>query len=63
VTGANFVIGATLTLDQSAATGVTVVNSTTITGTTPAGQAGPVNVTVTNPNGQHGHKDNLFTYQ
>ncbi len=49
ITGTNFVAGATVTFGATAATNVTVVNSTTITATTPAGSAGAVTVTVTNP--------------
>jgi hypothetical protein len=63
VTGANFVTGATFVLDHSAATGVTFVNSTTLTGTTPAHAVGSVQVEVTNPDGQKGHLDHIFTYQ
>src|SRR5208282_5701447 len=44
-----------------AATNVVVVNSTTITATTPAGTAGAVTVTVTS-NGQTGSLANGFTY-
>ncbi len=47
ITGTNFVAGATVTFGATAATNVTVVNSTTITATTPAGSAGAVTVTVT----------------
>ncbi len=49
ITGTNFVAGATVTFGATAATNVVVVNSTTITATTPAGSAGAVTVTVTNP--------------
>jgi len=41
---------------------VTVVNSTTITATTPAGSAGAVTVTVTNSNGLSGSLASGFTY-
>jgi acid phosphatase len=44
-------------------TNVVVVNSTTITGTTPAHAAGAVNVVVTNPNGQAATLTNGYTYQ
>src|SRR6185436_6595269 len=54
LTGINYAPGATVTLGGTAATGVTVVNSTTITATTPARAAGSVNVTVTNTDGQSG---------
>ena len=44
------------------ATAVTVVNDSTILATTPAGTAGPANVTVTNPDGQSGTLNAGFTY-
>ena len=47
ITGTNFAAGATVTFGSTAATNVVVVNSTTITATTPAGSAGAVTVTVT----------------
>ena len=47
ITGTNFAAGATVTFGSAAATNVSVVNSTTITATTPAGSAGAVTVTVT----------------
>ena len=47
ITGTNFAAGATVTFGGAAATNVVVVNSTTITATTPAGSAGAVTVTVT----------------
>src|ERR1019366_6300280 len=62
ITGANFATGATVTFGGTAATNVVVVNSTTITATTPAGSAGAVTVTVTNPGGQSGSLANGFTY-
>ena len=62
ITGTNFVAGATVTFGGTAATNVAVVNSTTITATTPAGSAGAVTVTVTNPSGQAGSLANGFTY-
>ncbi len=46
ITGANFVAPATVTIGGSAATGVSVASSTTITATTPAHAAGIVNVVV-----------------
>mgnify|MGYP003694103587 CR=1 FL=1 len=46
ITGTNFVSGATVSVGGTAATGVTVVNSTTMTATTPAHSAGAVSVTV-----------------
>ena len=61
ITGTNFATGATVTFGTAAATNVVVVNSTTITATTPAGSAGPVAVTVT-VSGQSGSLGNGFTY-
>ena len=52
LSGSNFLTGATVTFNTSAATNVAVTNSTTITAKAPANPAGPVNVTVTNPDGQ-----------
>ena len=62
VSGTNFQAGATVTFGGVAATGVTRVNSTTITCTTPAHAAGIVNVVVTNPDTQFGTLVNGFTY-
>jgi hypothetical protein len=61
ITGTNFVAGATVTFGSAAATNVAVVNSTTITATTPVGSAGAVTVTVT-VNGQSGSLASGFTY-
>ena len=49
ISGANFVPGATVSFGGSQATNVTVVDSATITATSPAGSAGTVAVKVTNP--------------
>ena len=46
ISGANFVNGATVNIGGKAATGVTVVSSTSITATTPSGTAGAQNVVV-----------------
>ena len=62
ITGTNFVAGATVTFGGTAATNVTVVLGTQITATTPAGSAGTVAVTVTNPGGQNGSLSNGFAY-
>ncbi len=63
ITGTTFASGATVTFGGMLATNVVVVNSTTITATTPAGNAGAaVTVTVTNPGGQTGSLANGFTY-
>jgi hypothetical protein len=61
ITGTNFATGATVTFGSAAATNVVVVNSTTITATTPAGSAGAVTVTVT-VSGQSGSLASGFTY-
>ena len=61
ITGTNFAAGATATFGGTAATNVVVVNSTTITATTPAGSAGAVTVAVT-VNGQNGSLTNGYTY-
>jgi hypothetical protein len=52
ITGTGFVSGAAVTFDGLPATGITVVSATHITATTPAHAAGPVDVVVTNPDGQ-----------
>ncbi len=62
ITGTGFLAGATVNLGGTAATGVTVVNSTTITATTPAHAAGAVNVVVTNTDAQSGTLSNGYTY-
>jgi len=61
ITGTNFVAGGTLTFGGTAATNVVVVNSTTITATTPAGSVGAATVTVT-VSGQSGTLTSGFTY-
>ena len=62
ISGSNFQTGATLTFGGTAATGVTVQNSSTISAVTPSGAAGPVNVVVTNPDGQSATLTSGFTY-
>src|SRR5204862_5379281 len=54
IAGGNFAPGATVTIGGTAATNIVVVNSTSITATTPAHSAGPVAVSVTNPDSQSG---------
>jgi IPT/TIG domain len=61
ITGTNFTTGATVTFGGTAATNVVVVNSTTITATTPAGSTGAVTVSVT-VSGQSGSLTNGYTY-
>jgi hypothetical protein len=60
--GLHFRPGATVTFDGIAATGIIVVSSSHITATTPAHAAGPVNVTVTNPDAQLSTLLNGFSY-
>ena len=62
ITGTGFLAGATVKLGGTAATGVTVVNSTSITATTPAHAAGAVSVVVTNTDAQTGTLTNGYTY-
>lgn len=52
LTGTNFVSGAKVTFGGNPATGVDVIDSSTITLLTPAHPAGETEVTVTNPDGQ-----------
>jgi hypothetical protein len=61
ITGTNFAAGATVTFGSTAASNVAVVNSMTITATTPAGGYGPVTVVVT-VNGKSASLKNAFTY-
>jgi len=62
ITGTGFFAGATVSLGGTAATGVTVVSSTSITATVPAHAAGAVTVTVSNTDGQSGNLTNGYTY-
>jgi hypothetical protein len=62
VNGTGFLTGATVTFGGSAATSVVVVNSTTITASTPAHAAGAVNVVVTNTNTSSSTLTNGYTY-
>jgi Chitobiase/beta-hexosaminidase C-terminal domain/Bacterial lectin/IPT/TIG domain len=62
ITGTNFAAGAAVMFGGAAATSVAVVNNTTITAVTPAGSAGAVTVTVTNPGSQSGSLGSAFTY-
>lgn len=52
ISGSGFLSGASVKIGGTAATSVTVVNSTTITATTPAHLAGAADVTVNNPGSQ-----------
>jgi len=62
ITGTGFQLGAAVTFGGTAATGVTVVSSTSITATTPAHAAGAVSVAVTNTDSQTGSLNNGYTY-
>jgi phosphoesterase family protein/IPT/TIG domain-containing protein/phospholipase D-like protein len=62
ITGSAFQAGATVSLGGVAATSPVVVNSTTITATTPAHAAGVVDVAVRNPDNQTGTLIQGFTY-
>jgi hypothetical protein len=62
ISGSAFVSGATVSMGGAAATNVSVVNSNTITATSPAHAAGTVNVVVTNPDSQSGTLTNGFTF-
>src|SRR3984893_16729171 len=62
ITGTGFAVGATVKFGGTSATNVTVVNSTSITATTPAHSAGAVSVVVTNTDNQSGTLSNGYTY-
>jgi hypothetical protein len=62
ITGTGFLAGAAVSFGGTAATGVTVVNSTSITATTPAHAAGAVSVVITNTDTKSGTLPNGFTY-
>jgi galactose oxidase-like protein/IPT/TIG domain-containing protein/glyoxal oxidase-like protein len=62
ITGTGFLSGATVTLGGTAATGVSVVNSTSINATTAAHAAGAANVVVTNTDNQIGSLTSGYTY-
>ena len=62
ITGTGFLSGATVSMGGTAATGVNVVSSTSITATTPAHAAGAVSVVVTNTDNQTGTFSNGYTY-
>jgi hypothetical protein len=62
ITGTGFLAGASVTIGGTAATGVSVANSTSITATTPAHTAGAGNVVVSNTDGQSGTLSNGYTY-
>lgn len=63
VTGTNFQSGVGVTFGGATATSVNVASNTEITAITPKGNAGPVNVIVTNSDAQTGILANGFTYE
>lgn len=62
ITGTGFVATPSVTFGGANATSEVLVNSTTLTATTPARAAGLVNVVVTNPDAQSGTLTNGFAY-
>ncbi len=62
IAGTGFLSGATVQLGGTAATGVTVVNGTMITASTPAHAAAAVSVVVTNTDAKTGTLTNGYTY-
>ena len=62
ITGTGFQSGASVTLGGTAATGVTVVSSTSITAKTPAHAAGAADVVVKNTDNQAGALSGGYTY-
>jgi hypothetical protein len=62
ITGTGFLGGATVSFGGTSATGVTVVNGTSITATTAAHSAGGVSVVVTNTDSQSGTLADGYTY-
>jgi subtilisin len=62
ISGSGFLSGASASMDGSALAGTIVVSATTITGTTGAHVAGPVDVVVTNPDTQTGTCAACYTY-
>ena len=63
VTGWGFQPGAQVTVGGAAASQVTVVTSTLITLTTPAGSAGVTSIRVVNPDGGTGTLAGVYTYE
>jgi hypothetical protein len=62
ITGSNFFSGASVNFGGTAAGGVNVVSSTSITASTPAHSSGTVNVVVANSDSQSGTLTNGYTY-
>ena len=62
IMGTNFQDGAIVTFGGAQASDVVVVDSNTITATTPAHAAGAVDVVVRNPDGEEGRLESRFTF-
>lgn len=62
IAGTNFATGATVRFGSTTATGVVVTSAAQITAVVPAGAAGAVTVTVTNPNTLNGALAAAYTY-
>jgi len=62
ISGANFASGATVRFGAASAASVAFVGSSTLVAGTPPGAAGPVDVVVTNPDGQAATLAGAFTY-
>jgi hypothetical protein len=62
ITGTNFAAGAVVSFDFATASKVVVVNSTTLTATTPPHVAGPANLSVRNSAGDQGSLSGAFLY-
>ena len=62
ISGTNFASGASVVFDGILASNVSVVNSSTITATTPAHSESTVSITVTNLDGESDTLPNAFTY-
>lgn len=63
ITGTNFAAGAKVSFGDGEATEVKIVSDKKITAKTPAHSAGPVDIVVTNPDGQKGTLSGKFTYR
>jgi len=61
ISGSNFVVGTTATINGVALTGLNIVNATTITANTPSLPTGVYDLVVTNPDGQIATLNNAFT--
>jgi hypothetical protein len=62
IRGANFAVGATVTIGAMPANNVAVTSAGTITARTPAHATGMVDVVVTNPGGQSSTLSAIFNY-